>query len=68
MPRRKNGIPPFAQVAGTGTAFRDAVMLEVAVAGLCQLSADVAATADGGTVTPMVRDFSARGPNSQTYS
>ena len=29
--------------------------------------ADVAATSDGGTVTPMVRDFSARGPNGQTY-
>ncbi len=29
--------------------------------------ADVVARSDGGTVTPMVRDFSARGPNGQTY-
>jgi Domain of unknown function (DUF1942) len=29
--------------------------------------ADIAARSDGGTVTPMVRDFSARGPNGQTY-
>jgi len=29
--------------------------------------ADITATSDGGTVTPMVRDFSARGPNGQTY-
>lgn len=29
--------------------------------------ADVVARADAGTVTPMVRDFSARGPNGQTY-
>ncbi len=29
--------------------------------------ADITATSNGGTVTPMVRDFSARGPNGQTY-
>jgi Domain of unknown function (DUF1942) len=29
--------------------------------------ADITAKSDGGTVTPMVRDFSARGPNGQTY-
>ncbi|MCV7076992.1 MPT63 family protein [Mycobacterium szulgai] len=29
--------------------------------------ADVVARSDAGTVTPMVRDFSARGPNGQTY-
>lgn len=29
--------------------------------------ADIAARSDGGTVTPMVKDFSARGPNGQTY-
>ena len=29
--------------------------------------ADVTARSDGGTVTPQVRDFSARGPNGQTY-
>lgn len=29
--------------------------------------ADVTARSDGGTVTPMVRNFSARGPNGQTY-
>ena len=29
--------------------------------------ADITATSDGGVVTPMVRDFSARGPNGQTY-
>ncbi|MGA8543660.1 MAG: DUF1942 domain-containing protein [Mycobacterium sp.] len=29
--------------------------------------ADITARSDGGTVTPMVRDFSARGPNGQTY-
>ena len=172
MLRRKNDIPPFAQVARPDMAFRDAVTFEVAVARLCQCcrrsampircslaptlgyrsngtgkmkepivkfttttvqtaigaagiaavsvfaaatasaappniqgfgtseslidgpmvtaytvsnlqpstiaipgytpkgtlyQADVAATSDGGTVTPMVRDFSARGPNGQTY-
>jgi hypothetical protein len=30
-------------------------------------SADVVARSDGGLVTPQVRDFSARGPNGQTY-
>jgi hypothetical protein len=29
--------------------------------------ADITARSDGGTVTPMVRDFSARGPNGQIY-
>jgi len=29
--------------------------------------ADITARSDGGTPTPMVRDFSARGPNGQTY-
>ena len=29
--------------------------------------ADVTATSDGGSVTPMVRDFGARGPEGQTY-
>ena len=29
--------------------------------------ADITARSDGGIVTPMVRDFSARGPNGQTY-
>ena len=29
--------------------------------------ADVTVRADGGVVTPQVRDFSARGPNGQTY-
>ncbi|ORV59194.1 MPT63 family protein [Mycobacterium fragae] len=29
--------------------------------------ADITARSDGGTVTPMVRNFSARGPNGQTY-
>jgi Domain of unknown function (DUF1942) len=29
--------------------------------------ADITARADAGVVTPMVRDFSARGPNGQTY-
>ena len=29
--------------------------------------ADVVARSDGGLVTPQVRDFSARGPNGQTY-
>ena len=29
--------------------------------------ADITATSDGGTVTPMVSDFSTRGPNGQTY-
>ena len=29
--------------------------------------ADVTARSDGGVVTPQVRDFSARGPNGQTY-
>jgi Domain of unknown function (DUF1942) len=29
--------------------------------------ADITARSDGGVVTPMVRDFSARGPNGQTY-
>src|SRR6202051_4352389 len=29
--------------------------------------ADVTARSDGGIVTPQVRDFSARGPNGQTY-
>jgi Domain of unknown function (DUF1942) len=29
--------------------------------------ADITATSDSGTVIPMVRDFSARGPNGQTY-
>jgi Domain of unknown function (DUF1942) len=29
--------------------------------------ADVVARSDGGVVTPQVRDFSARGPNGQTY-
>ena len=29
--------------------------------------ADVVVRSDGGTVTPQVRDFSARGPNGQTY-
>ena len=29
--------------------------------------ADITAKSDGGLVTPMVRDFSARGPNGQTY-
>jgi hypothetical protein len=28
---------------------------------------DITARSDGGTVTPMVRDFSARGPNGQKY-
>jgi hypothetical protein len=29
--------------------------------------ADITARSDGGVVTPMVNDFSARGPNGQTY-
>jgi hypothetical protein len=29
--------------------------------------ADITARSDGGVVTPMVRNFSARGPNGQTY-
>lgn len=29
--------------------------------------ADITARSEGGTVTPMVRDFSARGPNGQNY-
>ncbi|AYE95852.1 hypothetical protein C0J29_14600 [Mycobacterium paragordonae] len=29
--------------------------------------ANITARSDGGTVTPMVKDFSARGPNGQTY-
>ena len=29
--------------------------------------ADITAKSEGGTVTPMVRDFSARGPNGQKY-
>jgi Domain of unknown function (DUF1942) len=29
--------------------------------------ADITARSDGGTVTPMVRDFMARGPNGQNY-
>ena len=29
--------------------------------------ADITARSDGGVVTPMVRDFSARGPNGQSY-
>jgi hypothetical protein len=29
--------------------------------------ADITASSQGGVVTPMVRDFSARGPNGQTY-
>jgi hypothetical protein len=29
--------------------------------------ADIVARSDGGTVTPMVRNFTARGPNGQTY-
>lgn len=29
--------------------------------------ADVIARSEGGTVTPMIKDFSARGPNGQTY-
>src|SRR4051794_6148531 len=29
--------------------------------------ADVTARSDGGVVTPMVKNFSARGPNGQTY-
>ena len=29
--------------------------------------ADVTAMSDGGTVTPVIEDFSARGPNGQTY-
>ncbi|OBH97472.1 MPT63 family protein [Mycobacterium sp. E2733] len=29
--------------------------------------ADITARSDGGLVTPMVKDFSARGPNGQTY-
>jgi hypothetical protein len=29
--------------------------------------ADITAKSEGGVVTPMVRDFSARGPNGQTY-
>jgi hypothetical protein len=39
MPRRKNDIPPFAQVVRTDMPFRDAVTFEIVVAGLCQLSA-----------------------------
>jgi len=39
MLRRKNDIPPFAQVAGPDMAFRDAVTFEVAGARLCQLGA-----------------------------
>jgi hypothetical protein len=33
MPRRKNDIPPFAQVVRTDMPFRDAVTFEIAVAG-----------------------------------
>src|SRR6202048_2851790 len=29
--------------------------------------ADITARSDGGVVTPMVKDFSARGPNGQNY-
>jgi hypothetical protein len=29
--------------------------------------ADITARSDGGLVTPMIKDFSARGPNGQTY-
>jgi hypothetical protein len=29
--------------------------------------ADITATSEGGLVTPMIKDFSARGPNGQTY-
>jgi hypothetical protein len=39
MLRRKIIIARFVQVAGPNRAFRDAVTFEVAVAGLCQLSA-----------------------------
>src|ERR1700720_1470450 len=62
-----SAAPPNIQGFGTSESLIDGPMIPGYTPKGTLYQADVAATSDGGTVTPMVRNFSARGPNGQTY-
>jgi Domain of unknown function (DUF1942) len=81
-PAAASAAPPNIQEFGTSESLIDGPMVTAYMVGNLQPStiaipgytpkgtlyqADITATSDGGTVTPMVRDFSARGPSGQTY-
>jgi hypothetical protein len=81
-PATASAAPPNIQEFGTSESLIDGPMVTAYTVSNLQPStiaipgytpkgtlyqADVAATSDGGTVTPMVRDFSARGPSGHTY-
>jgi hypothetical protein len=77
-----SAAPPTIQEFGTTESLTDGPMITaytvsnlqpstVAIPGYTPkgtlYQADITATSDGGTVTPTVEAFSARGPNGQTY-
>jgi len=77
-----SAAPPNIQEFGTSESLIDGAMVTAYTVSNLQPStiaipgytpkgtlyqADITATSDGGTVTPTVKDFSARGPNGQTY-
>ena len=81
-PATASAVPPNMQEFGTSESLVDGPMVTAYTVSNLQPStmaipgytpkgrlyqADITAASDGGTVTPVVRDFSARGPNGQTY-
>ncbi len=77
-----SAAPPNMQEFGTSESLVDGPMVtaytvsnlrpsSIAIPGYTPkgtlYQADITATSDGGTVTPVLKDFSARGPNGQTY-
>jgi ribosomal protein S16 len=81
-PAAASAAPPNIQEFGTSESLIDGPMVTAYTVSTLQPStiaipgytpkgtlyqADITATSDGGTVTPTVKDFSARGPNGQTY-
>src|ERR1700738_3356927 len=80
--RTASAAPPNIQGFGTSESLIDGPMITTYTVSNLQPStiaipgytpkgtlyqADISARSDGGVVTPMVKDFSARGPNGQTY-
>ena len=77
-----SGAAPTIQGFGTSESLIDGPMITAYTVSNLQASslsipgytpkgtlyqADITARSDGGVVTPMIRDFSARGPNGQNY-
>ena len=81
-PATASAAPPNIQEFGTSESLIDGPMVTaytvsnlrpstVAIPGYTSkgtlYQADITAASDGGTVTPTVRDFGARGPNGETF-